>query len=325
MGERLEALSFHCQACGARFESLPGRIEPRPDREWQPNDYFARCSCGAEAAQAAWELNLSKAWAHATGPRTDAGKLASAANLKGHPTPEETRRTRFNAMKTGVFAKTAQYWPARPGKYPHCETCEHFNQGCNDDNHRDAAHKNPPACLKRTELFMNFQIAFETRDPKMLTDRMSTLQALTWQMVNDMILQVIQDGVSLKTPRWYYDKDGVFHLAEYNDKETGENKLLHEINAHPLLRMIIEFMNRNGMALPDSGMTFKVQEDQEAIRGFLANTEQGQENAQLYQERQTKALEGLEALVQRSQRRTARDPVLIEHDAIEQQGKGEES
>lgn len=323
MSDDSKELNFHCRGCSARFKALPSRIVAAPGREWQPNDYFAVCpDCGKEAGQVQWELNLSKMWASATGPKTAEGKAASAANLKGHPTKEEALRTRFNAMKSGAFARTAQYWPAKPGKYPHCASCEHFNNGCNDDDHRAAKHRNPPACLKRIELFMNFQIAFETRDPKMLSDRMSTLHALAWQMVNDMYLQVIQDGVSPQTPRWYYDKDGNFHLAEYTDSVTKEKVLLYESKAHPLLRMIIEFMNRNGMAMPDSGMTVKVQEDTEQIQGFLDKNGAVQENALEFQQRQTVALEGLAALVKRSQDRVARDPVLIEHEALEHEGKG---
>lgn len=317
-GEAQKALHFHCGACHARFEAEPTRTADLPERDWQPYEYFADCQCGAEAPQAAWELNLAKAWANSTGPKTPAGVAATSANLKGHPTPEETKRTRFNAMKSGVFAKTAQYWPAKPGKYPHCKTCEHFNRGC--DENPAPEHKNPPACLKRTELFMQFQIAFETRDPKMLTDRQATLQALVWQMVNDMILQVIQDGVSLKTPEWYYDKDGSFHWAEGTNAE-GQKIAIHKIEAHPLLRHVIEFMNRNGMTLPDSGMTMKVQEDESRLQGFLEADKHAQENSLGFQERQTAALENLSALVRRSQQRRDHDPVLIEHAALESEGK----
>lgn len=324
MGDRgHEELSFHCQACGARFESSPGRIEPRPEREWQPNDYFAKCACGREAAQAAWELNLAKAWVNATGPQTPEGIAKVSKNLRPL-TPEETKRTRFNAMKSGVFAKTAQYWPAKPGKYPHCATCEHFNKGCNDDNHRSGAHQNPPACLKRIELFMDYQIAFDARDPKMLTKYHSSMQALAWQLTNDMILQVIQDGVSLKSPEWYYDKDGGFHLAQ-SVKDDGTVEQIYKVESHPLLRSIIEFMNRNGMTLPDSGMTMKVKEEADDIKGFLEQTEAQRENALEFQQRQTKALEGLAALVDRSHQRMARDPVLIEHASIEKQEEGPSS
>ena len=320
--DRAKALHFHCRHCGERFEAEPGSTVPVPDRDWQPLDYFAECIlCGETAAQAGWELGLAKAWTRATGPRTPEGMAATAANLVGHPTPEEAQRTRFNAMKHGAFAKTATYWPAKPGSYPHCKTCEHFNQGC--DEYPRRGHKNPPACLKRVELFMRFNIAFETRDPRLLSDHAATLQALVWQMTNDMILTVIQDGVSLRSPEWYYDKEGSFHLAQYPD-DSGEIKTIEKVQAHPLLRFIIEFMNRNGMTLPDSGMTMKAQDEEESIRGFIQQDGETQEQGLAFQKRQTEALEGLRGLIERSQSRMARDPVLIEHAALDTE-KGAEA
>lgn len=314
--DALKVLNFHCRGCSARFKAEPDRVAPVAGRDWQPQDYFATCpDCGAEAAQAGWELGLAKAWANATGPRTPEGMAATAANLVGHPTPEEARLTRFNAMKHGLFAKTATYYPSKPGGYPHCASCEHFNRGC-DVNPRPG-HKNPPACLKRVELFMRYNIAFETRDPKLLTENNATLQALVWQLTNDMILTVIQDGVSLRTPEWYYDKDGGLHLVEYTDMNTGDQRRIEKVEAHPLLKYVIEFMNRNGMTLPDSGMTMKVRDEQEQVRGFLAQDAETSESARAFQERQTKALESLGALVKRSQSKLSRDPVLLEHETQE--------
>lgn len=322
MSKELLRLHFHCKACGHRFESEPGRVVDVPDREWQACDYFAPCpECRAEAGQAAWEINLAHAHSRATGPRTPEGKQAAAARLVGHPTPEEAKRTRFNAMKTGMFARTAQYWPARPGAYPHCDSCEHFNRGC--DVAPRNGHKNPPACLKRIDLMMQFQIAFETGDPSMLRDQQATLQALVWQMTNDMILSVIKDGVSWKTPEWSLNKDGNVVLAQYIDQETGDVRTIQKIEAHPLLKLIIDYMNRNGMSLPDSGMTMKVRDEQETVRGFLEGQGEAAESSLAFQERQTKAFEGLQALVERSQKRQARDPVLIEHNALEKADDGE--
>lgn len=312
MADAAREVSFHCKGCGQHFKGEPSRMVPVEWREWQPVDYFADCArCGDEAPQAAWELNLAKAWANATGARTAEGKAAVTANL-----PEDTRRTRFNAMKHGLFAKTAQYWPAKPGKYPHCETCEHFNKGCDDDNHRSRERQNPVACLKRIEVFMKFQIAFETRDPRLLTDNMATMQALAWQLTNDMILSVIQDGVRTKTPEWYYDKDGAFHWAEGTD-DQGNKVVIHKLEAHPLLRFVIEFMNRNGMTLPDSGMTMKVRDEEEDLRGFLAGQTAELETDSGFRERQTKALETLASAVRRSEDNRGRDPVLIEQNALE--------
>lgn len=316
-----KALHFHCRACGERFEAEPSRTAPAAGRDWQPVDYFAVCPmCSTEAAQAGWELGLAKAWTMATGPKTAAGIQATTANLKGHPTPEEAQRTRFNAMKHGAMAKTATYWPAKPGAYPHCASCEHLNNGCNVNPRY--GHKNPPACLKRVELFMRFNIAFETRDPKLLSDHQATLQALVWQLTNDMILTVIQDGVSLRSPEWFYDKEGTFHLAQYIN-DAGEQQTIQKVEAHPLLRFVIEFMNRNGMTLPDSGMTMKAQDEEEQIRGFLKQDGAAQDESLEYQKRQTQALEGLRGLIERSQSRMARDPVLIEHEALDQKGGGD--
>lgn len=309
------SLNFRCQGCGLRFVAVPTRSAEMPEREFLPTAYFADCrDCGAEAEQAAWEVNLAKAWGRATGPRTEAGKAASAANLKGHPTPEEARITRFNAMKHGVFAETAQYFPARPGQYPHCDGCEHFNNGC--DVRPARGHKNPPGCLKRTELFMDFTIAFDTRDPKMLGRYQARLQALVWQLTNDMILTIIKDGVSLRTPEWVFDKDGKLQLASFLD-EFGDRRNIEKVEAHPLLKLIIEFMNRNGMTLPDSGMTMKVKDEQETISGFLTDDKQATDNANEFRARQTAALENLGKLIQRSQQRASRDPVLLEHEALE--------
>ncbi len=317
MTDRSSELHFHCRACGLRFEALPTRTEPRPEREFLPTAYFSGCrSCGAEAEQVAWEVNLAKAWGNATGPKTEAGKAASAANLKGHPTPEEAKITRFNAMKHGVFAETAQYFPARPGQYPHCETCEHFNNGCNPYPVR--GHKNPPACLKRTELFMDFTIAFETRDPKMLNRYQARLQALVWQLTNDMILTIIKDGVSLRTPEWAFDKEGTLRIASYID-ESGDSRTIQKVEAHPLLKLIIEYMNRNGMTLPDSGMTMKIKDEQETVSGFLEQDKKAIDGASDFRERQTAALEKLGSLIERSRQRASRDPVLLEHQALEKQ------
>lgn len=160
----LEEVTFRCEWCGHQWESAPERVEDCEDLPWHPWRYACACpSCHKEAGQVWWERNLLKAHAHATGPRTPEGKAATAANLEGHPTPEEAQRTRFNSLKHGLFARTATYFPARPGKYPHCATCEWFNNGC--DENPPPGKKNPPACMKRTELFMRHQIAFESRDP----------------------------------------------------------------------------------------------------------------------------------------------------------------
>lgn len=348
-------LTFKCGFCGLQFEAEPSRTEPMPERDYLPFEYFAQCrDCKHECPQAHWEVNLAKAWA---APRSPEGIAAVTANLKP-PTPEQAQRTRLNAMKHGAFAKVAQYFPARPGKYPQCETCEHFNNGCNERPRKD--HKNPPACLKRIERTMLYQLAYETRDPKLLLPDQAFLQAQLRQMVDDMILTVIQDtgGTGrFKVPDWYHDKEGGFHLATYykgeggqiyeappatdDDDEMGKKALrragialpipaelhqeiIYKITEHPLIKHIIDLIKQNGWTLPDSGMTVKVQEDAEQVRGFLSQDAQAQESSLEYQQRSTQALESLAALIDRSKTRQGRDPVLLEHERLDQEtGSGE--
>ncbi|WP_230368792.1 hypothetical protein [Paludibacterium denitrificans] len=98
---------------------MPLRIDDAPESEHHPFSYVGVCPlCDAECPQAPFHKALVKAWANATGPRTPAGKASTAKNLDGHPTPEEALRTRFNAMKHGMSAETAQYFPCQAGQIP---------------------------------------------------------------------------------------------------------------------------------------------------------------------------------------------------------------
>ena len=302
----LKSVAFVCCECRHSFEAEPGRVEPVSDQDWHPYIYYAECqSCGAEAAQAAWQRGLLKAWSKSTGPKTPEGKAASAANLEGHPTPDEAKLTRFNAMKHGLFARTAMVFPAKPGKYPHCEGCEHLEtRACVEQR----------ACLKRAELLLKHQVAFESGDPSMLMGLRADTQAMVQALIDDMLLTIAMDGgPRLKSPEWYYDKDGEFHLAAYTDSESGELVQIHKLEAHPLLKPLIDYLSKNTMTLADLEMTPRSHDETEAMRGFLDGKSADEESALDYQARQTRALEKLSEQIERSQQRLRHDPVLIEH------------
>lgn len=305
--DTLTKVRFYCSSCDERFDAEPGRIDDAPDDTYHPWQYAALCPlCGTECAQDARERGLLKAWASATGPRTAEGKTASAANLVGHPTPEATRRTRFNALKHGMAAKTATYFPARPGKYPHCTNCEYLETIC----------WKQVACLKRTELLLKHQIAFETGDPALLTDLRAQLHANVQALLDDMVLALVQDGVRIKTPEWFYDKDGHFRWARGED-EHGNMVQLYKIEQHPLLRTFGEMIAKLGLGLVDQGMTPKVQDDADIVRGHLSGNARAADDTLDYQRRTAIALEGLGDLMKRSREKAARDPVLIEHQQAE--------
>lgn len=234
-----------------------------------------------------------------TGPRTDAGKLSVTANLAGHPTAEEAKRTRFNAMSHGLTAQVATYFPAKPGKYPICDSCDIDWGECYEQ----------AACLKRTELFLRHRIAFETRDPRQLTDLRADMHASMQALISDMIRAIIATGTELKEPDWFVDKDGNFRLAKYQDTD-GEQRLITKVSAHPLLKVLGEMISRNSLSLADMGMTPKGQEDDALLRGHL-DAEAGREESLLeFQRRSTEAQEGLLALIKNSHNQA--EPVLIE-------------
>ena len=219
----LTEVTFRC-ACKRTFSAVPASVEPFPERDWHPWRYLAPCpECGADAAAAHWWLALLKGWQNATGPKTPEGIAATAANLEGHPTPDEAMRTRFNAMKHGLNSRTATYFPAKPGKYAQCATCDVDFDYC----------ATQPCCTRQTGLFMKFAAAFERRDPNLLMDLYADQQAGVFAIVQQLMQSIIADGVALKTPRVHVNKDGEVTVIDYID-EKGERRVIHDLEAQVL-------------------------------------------------------------------------------------------
>ncbi len=317
--EPLIEVDFSCQDCGHKFTCAPENAERDDSRPWHPWFYTHPCPrCLELAEQDPRQRGLLKAWAHATGPRTVEGKAASAANLDGHPTAEETRITRMNALKHGGYANTLNYFPAKPGHYATCEVCHYFGDVCIKDP--DPHHENPKACLKRAELFMRHQIAFDTGDVGMLTGMRAETQAGLQAIVDEMILQIAQDGgPRIMEMKWYHDKEGEFHLARYLDEDSGEWVQVYEAKAHPLLKPLIDFVSKNSLTLADMGMTPKVQQENELLAGHLQGERDQKSDALEFRNNQTELLEQLKSQIENSQKNVERDPVLIEYN----QGAGD--
>ena len=307
MGKKRDKLShvkLHCPECDHRWAGPPGRVVDVPDKSHHPWDYFAQCpECGAEGHQDRREQSLLKAWANATGPRTPEGLANTAKNLEGHPTPEEARRTRFNAMKHGAYAETARYFPAKPGKYPDCDGCPYFS---------DCGIGPNIACQRKTELYLRHQIAFDSQDPGLLQGLRASMHATVVAILDQIMQDIIRRGVTLERPAWYYDKDGDFHLAEYVD-DTGQRQLITEVAEHPLLKRMSEIIKSTGLTLQDSGMTVGSQQDRDIIEGHLAGQGSDRQTMLEYQQQQARALENMSAILARASARAAEDPVMLEH------------
>ncbi len=294
----LSEVTFRCARCRHEFKAAPHRVDDAPDLEHHPYSYFCPCPiCDEEAQQAPWERGLLKAWTRATGPRTAEGKAAVTENLAGHPTPEETRRTRFNAMKHGLYARTARYFPAKPDGYAFCASCEVSRTYCSAQ----------PACVKQTEIFMLHHAAFDQKRPEVLGSMYADFQASLMAILQQLVQTVIADGVKISRPCFDFDKEGGFHLAEY--MEDGEMKRIMEISAHPLLKPLADLLSKNNLSLSDMGMTMRTAEDEPRLLGQLQTDAAPQLTDAQYRERQLSAIESLREKMSRARARVESDPV----------------
>lgn len=313
--DELDRVTFRCQVCRHTWSAKPDLVEPDTDAPHHPFRYFATCTLceAANQPQAPWERALLKAHQASTGPRTPDGKAASAANLAGHPTPEEALRTRFNAMKHGLTARTATYFPAKPDGYTMCARCDVDRDWCEAQ----------PACVKQTELFMLHHAAFEQRDPKVLARVHGDLHAALVASLQLCIQAVLGDGVVIKTPRveWVTDKDGDGALTGRHERisfvdEHGNVRYIYDYQANPAFKPIADLVTRLGLSLADLGMTVKAAEDEDAeLRGQLAPGTQAAEAMEAFSRRMAAALEKLPQSMRDSRTAADADPVLLEHQA----------
>lgn len=310
--EELDRVTFRCQVCRYTWTAAPDLVEPDPETEHHPFRYFATCpSCEASnQPQAAWERSLLKAHQAATGPTSAAGKAATAANLAGHPTAEEALRTRFNAMKHGLTARTATYFPAKPDGYAFCGQCDVSRVWCSEQ----------PACVKQTELFMLHHAAFEQRNPKALGRIHSDLHAALVASLQMCVQAALGDGVVIKTPKVVLNSDGVPTTLTFVDENTGQRHVIYEYMANPVFKPIADLVTRLGLSLADLGMTVKAAEEEDAeLRGRLAPAGGAVPEAPAdFMQRMAAVMEKLPAVLQQARAQSERDPVLLEHQA--QQG-----
>jgi len=263
-------VNFKCSSCGNAQCCEPDRVVDAPEHEYHPWLYYASCdACGVEADQIYWERNLLKANANATGPKTVQGLETSAKNLEGHPTPEESKRTRFNAMKHGLNARVATFFPAKPGKYPQCNDCEHkAREDCVPQR----------VCIKQTEIFLRCHAAVESGDPGLIKGMMADSQAGLFALGQQMLLQMVEDGGPRQmTPAYHGDKDGGIHFVKYTDPDTGDIQQIYDLKEHPLLKRYMEFVIKNSMSLEDMNLTAKSRDEAETMKGFLDHESDKQE------------------------------------------------
>lgn len=303
----LDTVTFRCGVCRNTWSGAPDLVEPDDEAPHHPWRYFATCTyCEAKhQPQAPWERALLKAHQAATGPRTSEGKAATAANLEGHPTPEEALRTRFNGMKHGLNARVATYFPAKPGRYAFCDGCDVDRYWCADQ----------PACVKQTELFMLHHAAFEQRNPKVLGKVHADLHAALVASLQMCLQAVLAHGALMAVPKVQLDKDGKSVTLTYVD-DKGETHSVMEYMSNPAFKPIADLVSRLGLSLGDLGMTPKAAEEEgdQLLRGRLAHAGNS-EAMEAFATRMAAALEKVPAMLGAARQAAAADPVLLEHEA----------
>ncbi len=285
---QISHVNFRCGECRKAFEGAPDLVEDDADQVHHPYRYFAHCPhCGARhQPQASWERALLKAHQHSTGPKTPEGVAAVTANLEGHPTPHETLRTRFNAMKHGATARTATYFPAKAGGYAFCARCDVDRDWCSKQ----------PACVKQTEIFMLHHAAL-----------MATLQMC--------IQEVLGLGVLIKAPKVELDREGNPVTLTYT-AEDGSKRYIYNYTSNPAFKPLTELISRLGLSMNDLGMTVRANDDEdEKGMGLLKLDEKDKETLSAFGQRMLQATENARGLIEQAQRATKADPVLVEHQA----------
>jgi len=305
--EQLRQVNFQCGACRRGFSGVPDLVEDDPATPWHPHRYYASCPrcSAAHQPQANWERALMKAHHESTGPISQEARSASASNLAGHPTPAEARLTRFNAMKHGMQARVATFFPARPGKYSFCETCDVDPVWC----------ANQPACVKQTELFMLHHAAVEQRDPKHLGRIHADLMGALTAALQMCLQTVLADGVVIKAPKVELSREGVPVTLSYTDA-NGETQFVYDYHSNPAFKPIADLVSRLGLSMSDLGLTYKAAEDDDPAGVGALQLEAGdKESLEAFGKRMGDAMLAMRERLQLAQANKRKDPVLIEHEA----------
>lgn len=306
---QLTAVNFRCGVCKHAWEDEPDLVEEDAEQEHHPFRYFGDCPvCHAEMQpQAAWARALMKAHQSSTGPKTPEGLAKVGKNLEGHPNAEAVLRTRFNAMKHGMAAKTATYFPARPDKYSFCEKCDVNRTWC-------AAQA---ACVKQTEIFMLHHAAFESRNPRVLAGIHADLQAGLTAMLQMLMQGALADGVVIKQPRVELDREGNSVTLTYLG-DDGKRKYIYDYQSHPALKAISDFVSRLGLSMGDLGMTVRAADPEEdEQQGVLKLDDKTRETLSDFNTRMMTVMAGAKDMLAAAQKATREDPVLVAHEARE--------
>lgn len=285
-----ESTTFRCNSCKQNLELPVERVEDLPAEELHPFEYFAHCpTCRSEIKEAPFLKNLYRAWSNITGTKSPE---KSAANL---PSPNDPRR-KFNALKSGIYAKAAKYFPAKVGRYPECGGCEHSHE-CEAIG----------ICLEVSKLKMMVMHAFDSKDPAALQPLFEEIQGDLFVLIKRLIFRALKDGVILEAPVFGNSQFGPILL-----KDDQGNQVI-EFTAHPALKLLTDLIQKNGLSLADLQMTPKTQADHAAQMGNLKGQADDRMSAKEFEQKKLEQTQKFFDALTTATARRERDPVFQAH------------
>lgn len=229
---------FYCGECKIGFET--------DEFLTLGDDVVADCPvCDKSSLECSHHVyNLTKAWSKATGPKT----------------PEGKERVALNGWKNGKYCTVVRTMaPAKFAKMPWCPGCE-FRDSCEA--------KEIKYCPKDMETLATFIAAFKDGNPGGLREQAGFANAQTWKIFMMMIHEILEKGVMVGKP--VFDSKG-------NALRDSDNKPIMEYEKNHLIKEIPSFVASMGFNADAQVMTPKSAEQQESLRGHLANEELQQE------------------------------------------------
>ena len=260
-------IRFHCTrnsgGCGARFSSSNYQTSGYPEQDFHPYQHTASCPrCGEDVNPAAHQV---AAWKAASLPLSLESRAKISAAQKARD-PASYAISKSNRMITGANAKVLKVWPAKPGTYAECDTCEFLTNGCKTDFQH---------CADKTDLYVKFLMAQETGNSAFIGQEMAATQAGMAAITASMIRSLAQKGVTMEVPVYAKTENGI-EVATYTDDE-GKKRTITRTEANPLLPHLINYVSKNNLTLSDMGITPKVKEEQRQLQGFLDSKEADRE------------------------------------------------
>lgn len=264
-----DKINFYCSkgdlGCGAKFSSHTYYTEDYPEREWLPFRYYADCPrCGNFAGQQNWELSHWKQLAEngcIGASKPESRKKISDGQLQRPKSSYNS--SRYNRITHGSYSATADYYPARPGHYPECESCEYLTDGCGTEM---------KWCGKKIQFFVAHRLAVEQGETAPIQKTVADFFAGFAGILSSMIRDIAKRGPVIETPLTRVDKEEGVVVVTYKDDQGVERPVL-QVEPHPNLKYLNDMFTRYIGGLEKIGLNPTPKEEEKSFDGFLDDDE----------------------------------------------------